>query len=172
MTDQDQTQLEQSTSASSAKVETPGALTVAEAVAQFVTSEKTVRRWLTEGKLADAFQVSGAYGQEWRVPVQSLLSAGFVLRDQQQEQTAAATGAAGELLEELRAQRDRLQSELDRAQQRAEASQRLLEERTGKESDLQRELGRLEGEVEGLREQLAEASRHWWQRKPKPVAKA
>ena len=168
-------QLEQTSSpapAPVAPVETPGALTVAEVVAQFVTSDKTVRRWLTDQKLPGAFQVSGAYGQEWRIPAQDLHDRGLALREHQQVDREQVATVASELLDELRQSRDRLQDQLDRAQQRAESSQRLLEERTGKEAELQRELGRLEGEVEGLRDQLAEANRHWWQRKPKPVAKA
>ena len=169
-----QPQLEQSTEPAERPAvapETPDALTVAEVVQQFVTSEKTVRRWLSDGKLPGAFQVAGPFGQEWRVPVQSLVAKGFRLRDQagagdtQATQTAAASG---ELVQELRRQRDHLEQQVERLTGQLDQRQKVLEERTGKEAELQRELGRLEAERDGLQAQLEQATRRWWRRKRKP----
>ena len=49
-------------------------VTVKEAAQRLSVNEKTVRRWIRSGKLA-ATLTDGAYGQQYRVPVQALETA-------------------------------------------------------------------------------------------------
>ena len=53
-------------------VETPGALTTAEALERWQVSARTLRRRLTAGEVVGAYKVADAKGETWRIPAGAL----------------------------------------------------------------------------------------------------
>jgi hypothetical protein len=58
-------------------VETPGAVTVGEAVKGWHLSNRTLRRRLAAGEVAGAYKVPGGKGEEWRIPADALDALGY-----------------------------------------------------------------------------------------------
>lgn len=141
-------------------------LSIQEASEQYGVSQSTLRRRLAAKAIPGAFTVSGPKGNEWRLPEGGLEAAGFQRTEQAEpEQEGDQLDAAD--LRQLMASIQTLTDQLTRQQLQ-------LETATSEKGELSVELARQEErlaaanrEITELRERLDNASRRWWQRKPK-----
>lgn len=154
-------------------VETPGAITLAEAVETWQVSHRTLRRRLAANEIPGAYKVAGGKGEEWRIPAGALDQLGYTRQtpDTPPEPAAPpppplptpAERIAADLARLLEKERLALSSANDQyAEAKAEAAR--LEERlkaARAETDRERE------RADQLAAELAEATaprRRWWRK--------
>jgi hypothetical protein len=87
--------------------ESPGTVSMAEAVELWQVSERTLRRRLGAGEIPGAHKVPTSKGEEWRIPADALDSLGYARTAPPVEVAPALPDGLdlGELLQELRADR-------------------------------------------------------------------
>lgn len=155
-------------------VESPGTVSVPEAVERWKVSERTLRRRLMGGEIAGAHKVPGAKGEEWRIPAAALDSLGYERTDAgapDEPATVAPAPEVSELLHELRADREAwrtLAADTRRELMAAESDRRAAEvarlEVVAEAARLEERVAAVERERDRLAEELEEARkrRRWF----------
>ena len=86
--------------------ESPGTVSMAEALDLWQLSERTLRRRLVAGEVAGAHKVPSQKGEEWRIPADALDALGFARVSEPEPATPSAPAVeVEELLQELREDR-------------------------------------------------------------------
>ena len=140
-------------------------LSIREASEQYGVSESTIRRRLPDG-IPGAKTVSGPKGDEWRLPHGGLEAAGFQRIEQAEpEQEADQLDTAD--LRQLMASIQTLTDQISRQQLQLEAASSEKGELSVELARQEERLAAANREIIELRDRLENASRRWWQRKPK-----
>ena len=88
-----------------ATAESPGTVSMAEAITLWELSERTLRRRLAAGEVAGAHKAPSSKGEEWRIPADALDALGYKRVTAETVAPPAAAVETEELLRELRADR-------------------------------------------------------------------
>lgn len=142
-------------------------LTIKQAAERLDISDRTVRRWIADGKL-QAEKVPGPYGPEWRIPAAAVNTAQQVIdvvkveRPNDPEALALALAQALQerdkklfeaIFDEFNQRFDALQEQL---REQAAASEARDEARREWEAERDRRL------MEAIRERQEQRRRRWW----------
>lgn len=141
-------------------------LSIKEASEQYGISESTIRRRLPDG-IPGAFTVSGPKGDEWRLPEGGLQAAGFQRIEERLEKTEDEELVASVDLRQLMTSIQTLTDQLTRQQLQLEAASSEKGELSVELARQEERLAAANREIDELRDRLENASRRWWQRKPK-----
>lgn len=160
---------EQASSARGPSPQTDG-LSIQEASEQYGISQSTLRRRLAAKAIPGAFTVSGPKGDEWRLPEGGLEAAGFQRIEKRLEKTEGEELVASVDLRQLMTSIQTLTDQLTRSQLQLEAASSEKGELSVELARQEERLAAANREISELRERLDNASRRWWQRKPKTPA--
>ena len=154
--------------------ESPGTVSMTEALDLWQLSERTLRRRLTAGEVAGAHKVPTSKGEEWRIPADALDALGYARTDAQADAAPAPAPVPSELLDLLRDLREdreawrELAGETRKELTAAESSRvaalttaARVEERL---AAVERERDAEKKRADALAAELDAARRRWWQR--------
>ena len=135
--------------------ESPGTVSMAEAVELWQVSERTLRRRLGAGEIPGAHKVPTTKGEEWRIPADALDSLGYARTAPPVEVASGLPDGLdlGELLQELRADRQawRDLAKESRLELMAAESDRVASHKKAVELELELEAEKERAEAEKVR---------------------